>query len=47
MDIPIRTIFDIIKRVDNNLTLNRMMRHGMKALKMTDKRRKQLIERMN
>ena len=47
MVVPIRTIYDIIKRVDNNLTLNRMVGQGRRALEMTDKRIKQLIERMD
>ena len=42
-----RTIYDITKRVDNNLTLNRMVGQGRKALKMTDERIKQLIERVD
>ena len=47
MDVPISTIYDIIIRVNNNLTLNRKVGQGRKALKMTDKRRKPLIERMD
>ena len=47
MDVPIRTIYDIIERFDNNLTLNRMVGQGRKALKMTDKRRKQLMKRVD
>ena len=43
MDVPIRTIYDIIERVDNNFKLDGMVGQDRKALKMTDKKRKQLI----
>ena len=47
MDVPIRTIYDIIIRVNNNLTLNRMVGQGRKVLKMIYKRREQQIVRVD